>query len=97
VKLDTPPRGMAFILPSHNKIHDKHLTEKVSLVKFPYNRKRLGSRETKGNMVAMGLAWEEQGGYGLVGHVTGYRKACCCKDSDAMRGSRSGYGIQFLP
>ena len=36
---------------------------------------RLGSRETKGIMVAVGWSWQEQGGYEVVGHLPGYSMA----------------------
>jgi hypothetical protein len=46
-------------------------------------------------MVAVGWAWQEEGGYGLVGQVTGHLLACCWKDFDVMRGSKSGHGFHF--
>ena len=36
---------------------------------------RLGSRETKGFMVEVGWAWQEQGGYEVVGHLPDYSMA----------------------
>ena len=45
---------------------------------------RLGSRETKGIMVAVGWAWQEQGGYEVVGHLPDYRMACFRKLSDEI-------------
>ena len=60
-------------------------------------RKRLGSRETKGIMVAVGWAWQEEEGYEVVGHVTGYPTACFRKLSDEIRGSSWQYSLCFSP
>jgi hypothetical protein len=49
----------------------------LSLSRFIINswnprERRIGSRVTKGIMVAEGWSRKEEGGYDLVGHVTGY-------------------------
>ena len=53
-------------------------------VDFSRDSERLGSRETKGIMVAVGWEWQEQGGYEVVGHLPDYRMACFRKFSDEI-------------
>ena len=45
---------------------------------------RIGSRETKGIMVAVGWSWQEQGGYEVVGHLPDYRMTFFRKLTDEI-------------
>ena len=57
---------------------------------------RLGSRETKGIMVAVGWAWQEQGGYEVVGNLPDYKMGCFRKLSDEISLSSSQYSLCFF-
>ena len=66
---------------NHNK---QHKQKKFGNVEISPGPERQGSRETKGIMVTVGWAWQEQGGYEVVGHLPDYRMTCFRKLSDEI-------------